>query len=356
MLWAGVVNEASALTETQPISLPPGLGSQYCYQADLRMSYTDSRPGYPSFSGRLNLITKKVADPATPWLPNNDGPVGLADAISMLRNPNLSFLPYPITLDLPVNSRGTIRIVGTLVRPMGDDQICIKSNFGVPVQNFAVWGEAQLQPGGPQTLTIPVNVISTTPLSGGTSDPYTTPSPSGNQFSNPSGPLGIKCRDVSNASTCMNRNLLEFKLKPGIAISQPGTPNYEDFTIESHGVHPWDMIETKLKGISGSNHFHFYLSKRRVFKMFYISYLSAGSITQVDVDIEVDLASMKYSYHVLDNVSELEKRDIKDCGGGKFGILIPSTSIYLPLPPLSNCNLGQPNGPNVIISDLGYGF
>ena len=355
MLWAGVVNEASALTETQPISLPPGLGSQYCYQADLRMSYTDSRPGYPSFSGRLNLITKKVADPATPWLPNNDGPVGLADAISMLRNPNLSFLPYPITLDLPVNSRGTIRIVGTLVRPMGNDQICIKSNFGVPVQNFAVWGEAQLQPGGPQTLTIPVNVISTTPLSAAgnppifSSAPYTIPSPSGNQFSNPSGPLGIKCRDVSNASTCMNRNLLEFKLQLGIASN-------EDFTIESHGIHPWDVIETKLQGIAGSDPHYFYLPKRRVFSMAYSIIVS--SVTP-DVAIEVDFARMKYSYHVLDTGYELQKRDIKDCGGGKFGIRIPTSTIPAPLPTqnmVGNCTLGDPDGPNVIISDLGYGF
>ena len=355
MLWAGVMNEATSLTETEPISLPPGLGSQYCYQADLRMSYTDSRPGYPSFSGRLNLITKKVADPATSWNPPT-GPVGLDDAISMLRAPSLSFLPSPITLDLPVNSRGTIRIVGTLVRPMGNDQICIKSNFGVPVQNFAVWGEAQLQPGGPQTLTVPVNVISTAPLSGGYSAPYTIPSPSGNQFSNPSGPLGIKCRDVSNAATCMNRNLLEFKLQPGIAITQSGNPNYEDFTIESHGVHPWDVIETKLKGNSGSNQYYFYLPKRRVFSMAY--YIIVSLVTP-DVAIEVDFARMKYSYHVLDTGYELQKRDIKDCGGGKFGIRIPTSTIPAPLPTqnmVGNCTLGDPNGPNVIISDLGYGF
>jgi hypothetical protein len=345
LLWVGAGAESTSLSEITPVNLPIGVGTEYCFQDDLRMSYTDARQGYPSFSGRINLITKRSA---TFWAPY-EGPVGLTGAINLLKDSSQSFLPAPITLDLPVNARGTIRIEGVLVKPEGNTQVlCPKISGLVPYPSFAIWGETKLEPGGPSSLTVPVNVISTTPLDNSYSaTPYSTPALVGNgTVATPTPPsdLLIRCRNYSNPLSCMNRGLLELSIMPVVG---------NQFTINAFGSQTWDTFESKLKGpASASNTYYFYLPKKNVFTIEYT--INNGSGGNSNILIELDLVRKRYVYTT--DSSNPTRRDMASCTvGGQVGIKGPTSLIPLPLQP-DNCDTGDPAGANILIKDLGFGF
>jgi hypothetical protein len=344
---AELVNAESTVTATPPTTLPPGVSSAYCFQPDLRMSYSDPRPGYPSFSGRINLITEKTA---SPWSSPATGPIGLNDAISLLRNPAKSFLPAPITLDLPVTSQGTIRIDGTLVRPSGTTQVvCPNNDASANIESYAVWGEAKIQPGGSSTVTFPLSVVSTTPrnpTSG--SIPYVIPTISGNTITNPIGASDIKCRNLTNPATCMNRNLLEFKFH----ITSASGPNNNEYVFEARGLSEWDTFEARVPvHVDQYGQYQFYLPKRNLYLLQY-TLINGGD----SVEVWIDFAQKKYRYSI--NSSPPVNLDLKDCSLGRFALTIPinSGTITTPSAP-ANCAFGSASSnPNLIVSDLGYGF
>lgn len=325
-----------------PIALPNLNLSEYCIQDDIRLSYTDPRPGYPAFSSRLNLITQRDL---SAWNTTSD-PLGLESALSLMRNPSRSFLPAPLVFRLPVDSRGTFRIEGTLIKPLGTNAVpCPKYDGPNHVESFALTGEVTLNPGGPAGIQLPVNVVSTMPRNNSnTPTPYSTPIKSGATITNPAaGPNpGIRCRDTTNKATCMNRNLLELKVYQSIG---------QEFSIETKRNHPWEVIETKFMGPAGSNGpYYFYLTKRPAIE---IGYTTSGGN---GVIVEINFLEKKYKWS--SGLTQSPRIEMLNCQNGLWGITIPN-GVSSPSPP-TNCSFYHPDdfpsGPNLMVRDLGEGF
>ena len=344
------------------LSTPSGLSggplgglptSAYCLQGDIRVLFLDQRPGYQPLFQKVNLITERV-DPANgPWANPSRGSRGLIDAIDWISQNG--FLRELLVIPVPRDSGGVIRIIGSFVYPGSSDQnpTCSRLDAGGdPYDTFTLWGEAPLSPGGPLSVNLPINMISSvaTPLTGITGTvPYSTPALiGGGAVATPAPPVGadlsIKCKNYSNRLSCMNRGLMEvnfiknfFDLQIShMAIRYARGPELEPVT---------QLFPTSSNAqINGS----FYYIPRASFPEF--EYSLGAAIFKV----QVDWVAKKYRYFNPQIGTFYDFPMIK-CAGFPWGMRLPSNTTPLlnnaPLCPPSNVNL-----PNVFLTDLGAGF
>jgi hypothetical protein len=197
-----------------------GLPLNKCLQTGLRVQFIDQRPGYPPFTTRLNLVTNLTSNNANWSSGSSPGPKGLSDAMDWLENN--AFIPRTIVIPVPKDSGGTIRIQGSFVQPIERDPVtgeCKRFDPNLaPYQTYTIYGDAPLKIGGPPTVKLLVNFYGAQVVDAnnfyafGT---YSIPSLVGNQINHPSGNDAnrILCRDLTKKESCMNRGLIEFKIK-----------------------------------------------------------------------------------------------------------------------------------------------
>lgn len=346
-----VVGGSSSVSE--PTELPGGVSSSlYCYQTGIRLNYFDQRPGYPPQFSRVNLITMRDTDTAQ-WSPPS-GPVGLGSALAWIRDGSKTFLGSPLVVNVPKDSGGVIRIQGYFVRPKGSDPTDPKcpnldgANAALPT--FTLWGEVALTPGGPLNLTLPVNVVSSQPANQQPS-PYSTPNISGSTIVNPAD--GLKCRNTADKRTCMNRNLLEIKSKPifneNVITVSYGSPSADGVIEQKFAVLPGALYSAEIA----------YIPKNPVFNLIYK--LGQGTGSPVTYNIRIDWAQKRYQFNNTPGSPPLSDYPLSACAGfpGKWGLRIPIGPGTVTQAPGTDCSLNSltvATNPNLVISDLGFGF
>jgi hypothetical protein len=349
-----VLGNGAGLSE--PTELPGALSSSlYCYQTGIRLEYFDQRQGYPPRFERVNLVTLRDMSNST-WVSPFYGPVGLNDAMSWIKDETKSFLASPLVVNVPRDSGGIIRIQGYFLHPMGGpgyalDPKCpvLSSGAGAyPNQTFTLWGEATLAPGGPLSLSLPVNVVSSQPAAPLPS-PYSTPTISGASITNPPGD-GLKCRNTTDKRTCMNRNLLEVKLEAGFTHENQFTLSYG--APSSEGI-----IEQKFSVTAFGNHKEvLHIPKNPVFNLTY----KIGNPPSVSHNVRVDWVNKRYQFFNVPGTPPLSDLPLSSCSNspGKWGLRAPTAS-PVTAGPSTDCSLsgtGGVNQPNIVITDLGFGF
>ena len=348
-----VVGGSSSVSE--PTELPGGVSSSlYCYQTGIRLNYFDQRPGYPPQFSRVNLITMRDTDTAQ-WSPTS-GPVGLDSALAWIRDGSKTFLGSPLVVNVPKDSGGVIRIQGYFVRPKDYDPTdpkcpnLVGANAALPT--FTLWGEVALTPGGPLNVSLPVNVVTSQPNSSGPTS-YSLPTISGSSIYNPSGTLGLKCKNTSNKFTCSNRNLLELKIAGGLFSGNSVSLAYGAPTADG-------IIDQKFAVTQTNNLEVLHIPKNPVFNVTY----KAGS-PLVTYNIRIDWVNKRYQFYNIPGSSPLSDYPLSACAGilGKWGLKVPTPSGSVTVEPTNSCpNFGgfgatpNINDPNVVISDLGFGF
>jgi hypothetical protein len=348
------------------LSTPSGLSggplgglptSAYCLQGDIRVLFLDQRPGYQPFFRKVSLISSR--DTTSGWNTPLTGAKGLNDAINWISSN--SFLREPLVIPVPRDSGGLIRIIGSFVYPASTPNSlpnCNRDSHLGLNPNFTLWGEVPLDPGGPLSVSLPINVIASVTTNGNNiigATPYSTPSLLSGESSvaTPTPPLGpdfgIKCRSYSNRRSCMNRGLMEVRFEQN--FFDPLPTHMEIRYASGTDLEPVTQLFPTSSNANG--HSSFFYFPRASFPEFEYFLVDASLLT-FTYKVQVDWGAKQYRYFNPQSGTFHDFPMIK-CAGFPWGMRLPSDTNPLlnsaPLCPTSNVNL-----PNVFLTDLGAGF